>query len=414
MRGTTRSKSGLVAAAGRAFAAMAVVLSGASLALLTLPAGTASALPPPANPSTVGAIYDNIPSPLPGNLPSQAFEATSTSEFGGAVTLTAGPTTNDVVTVLMSSWGCQNGHWYDDTCSTTPGSTFSEPITLNIYNPGAGTEGSPPGTLIASLTNTFQIPFRPSKDDVHCTAANEQQGEWYDAASNTCFNGLATPIQFDLGATALPSSAVITLAYNTSDFGAHPYGDNNPCNTSSAGCGYDSLNVALTAPPSVGSDPLPNDAYLNSSWSGAYCDSSNPGIGHLVLDAPPASAPGTDCWSGYQPAIEVQTPVATVLNAAPSIAQIIPGLSINLKLSAQLTTTTGVPLAFEHVIFTVGGGLVCVGITDATGTASCSILAGVLQSVLDLGYQATFAGDGVLQPTTAHGPILVVLGIPIL
>jgi hypothetical protein len=66
------------------------------------------------------------------------------------------------------------------------------------------------------------------------------------------------------------------------------------------------------------------------------------------------------------------------------------------------------------VTFTVGGGLVCVGITNAQGTASCSLLAGVLQSVLSLGYQATFGGDGVLQGTTAHGPILVVLGLPIL
>jgi hypothetical protein len=131
----------------------------------------------------------------------------------------------------------------------------------------------------------------------------------------------------------LPASAVLSVAYNTSDFGASPYGHANPCNATVAGCGYDSLNVALTGPPTVGTDPLSDDAYVNSSWNGAYCDPANPGIEHFVLD--------TGCWSGFQPAIEVQAPVATVLHANPSIAQIIPGLAINLKLSATLTTTAG-------------------------------------------------------------------------
>ena len=407
MREGTRSKSRIVAAAGRAFAAAAVILSGASLAILALPAETASATtPPPANPSTIGTIYDNIPSPLPGNLPSQAFEATSTSEFGGALTMDSGgfgSSVDDEVTVLMSSWGCQSGHWYDDTCATTPGSTFSEPITLNVYGPGMTIGGvtRPAGPPI-SVTQTFQIPFRPSSDDTHCTGGNV--GKWYDAASNTCFNGLATPIKFNLAGIKIMDNAVITVAYNTSDYGADPYGDNNPCNSSSAGCGYDSLNVALTGPPSVGSDPLPNDAYLDSNYAGSYCD-SNPDVGNLVLDH--------ECWTGLQPAIRVQAGLATQLDPAPSIAQIIPGLSINLKLSAQLTTFPGIPLAFEPVTFTVGGSLVCGGITNASGTASCSIGAGVLQSVLALGYQASFAGDGNLEPSSAHGPILIVLGKPI-
>jgi hypothetical protein len=256
------------------------------------------------------------------------------------------------------------------------------------------------------VTQTFNIPFRPSKDDTHCTGAD--LGKWYDAASASCFNGFATPVQFNLAGKGItwPSSAVLSVAYNTSGFGAHPYGYANPCNATVAGCGYDSLNVATTGPPAVGTDPLPNDAYVNSSIPGGYCDPFTPGIGTFVLDG--------GCWGNEQPAIEVQNPVATTLHANPSIAQIIPGLSLYLKLSATLTTTTGAPVAFEHVTFTVGGSLVCVGITNAQGTAACASGAGVLQSVLSLGYQATFFGDGVLQGSTAHGPILVVLGLPIL
>jgi len=249
--------------------------------------------------ATAGAavIYSNIPSPLPGNLVSQSFEATQTSEFGGAVTFAGTARANPTVTVVMSSWGCQTGHWTKDDCLTTPGTTFTEPITLNIYHPGATTtEGSSPGSLIATETQTFQIPFRPSKDDTDCTGANA--GKWYDAASSSCFNGLAVPITFNPLNITLPPGAVISVAYNTSGYGATPYGYGNPCNFTEAGCGYDSLNVGTDSALTAGGQPLPNDAYLNSSYPGSYCDAGNPGVGSFVLD--------TGCWTGNQPAIEVQ------------------------------------------------------------------------------------------------------------
>lgn len=378
-----------------AFASLAV------LGVLALP-GAASAGPPPA--STPGVIYDNIPFPQPGNLSSLSYEATATSEFGGAVTFGGLARTRPVITVLMSSWGCQTGSWTGDNCSTAPGSTFSEPITLTIRNAGASSaEGSAPGSVIDSVTQTFNIPLRPSKDDVQCTGA--QLGEWYDAAAASCFNGLATPITFDLSNTSvfLPQTAVVSVAYNTSDYGAHPYGDSTACHSTSGGCGYDSLNVALTAPPVVGSDPLPNDAYLNSSQASQYCSASNPGVGSLVLD--------TGCWTGYQPAIEIATPVTTVLTANPSLVEIGPGLGLFLKLSAHLSTAGG-PLAGEPIVFSALGGNVCTAITDANGNAACAgPLTGVLQSVLGLGYHASFAGDGLMSSANANGPLAILLGL---
>src|SRR5262249_55807325 len=118
---------------------------------------TASAAPAPVTAATAGAIYDNIPRPTPRNPPSEAFEAQSASEFGGAVTFAGTGRSHAVVTVLMSSWGCESGGWNTDDCQTTPGTTFSEPITLNIYNTGAGTAGSAPGSLVGSVTKTFDI-----------------------------------------------------------------------------------------------------------------------------------------------------------------------------------------------------------------------------------------------------------------
>jgi hypothetical protein len=109
---------------------------------------------------------------------------------------------------------------------------------------------------------------------------------------------------------------------------------------------------------------------------------------------------------GFLPPI----PVATKLVANPSIATVVPGATVYLKLSANLTGN-GTPLPNEPISFSAGGNHVCTATTDASGTAACSgTLTGVLQSVLALGYQASFAGDGSLQPSSAKGPLVIVLG----
>src|SRR5688572_10651074 len=139
-------------------------------------------------------VYNNIPSPLPGNLVSLGYEATSTSEFGDRIKFSTGTGGNLLTaTVTMSSWGCESGTWFMENCVTTPGSTFSHPITLNIYNVGSG---NLPGALIGSVTQTFNIPYRPSSDP-DCA-----DGAWQDASGN-CWNGLATNITFDL--SSLPN-----------------------------------------------------------------------------------------------------------------------------------------------------------------------------------------------------------------
>jgi hypothetical protein len=264
-------------------------LVAAPIGLLSL-GGTAAA-------STSSVVYNNIPSPQPGNVASEAFEAQSASEFGGQIQLAGTARTNPTVTGLMSSWGCQSGHWYSGDCSTTPGATFSEPITLNIYN--VGTNGAV-GTLITSSTKTFNIPYRPSADNANCTGSDA--GEWYSASDNTCYNGFATPISFSLTGLTLPDKVIVSVAFNTTHYGYQPYGEGTACFTSPAGCGYDSLNVGVGNALAVGSDPQPNDAYLNSSYGEAYCDGGTSGTGAFRLDS--------GCWTDYQPAIEVTASAA--------------------------------------------------------------------------------------------------------
>lgn len=245
-----------------------------------------------------GHGYDSIPHRLPGNLPSLGFEATQTSEFGNQITF-AGPTASQrfgSVEVTMSSWGCQTGRWFDDTCATEPGSTFTEPITLSLYNPPAP-GSSRPGSLILSVTQTFTIPFRPSDDDVRCPPIiGDTSGRWFDPSSKSCFHGLATNITFDIGsAVSLPSSIVFGIAYNTSTAGYTPYGVGTSCFASFAGCGYDSLNVAMSEDPtdvSAGTDPNPGTVFWNTATAANYCDGGTNGVGRFRLDSP-----GNGCWS---------------------------------------------------------------------------------------------------------------------
>src|SRR5437899_1269675 len=109
-----RKRGWSLSIAGTCLLAMAVtpVLS---VAVGSTPAGASE-------PNAV--VYSAIPSTLAGNVSSDAFEATSTKEFGDLVGLTQTGYLNQA-RVVMSSWGCQSGAWFDATCATTPGATFT-------------------------------------------------------------------------------------------------------------------------------------------------------------------------------------------------------------------------------------------------------------------------------------------------
>jgi hypothetical protein len=252
-------------------------------------------------------VYDNLPASNPGNLPSMAFEATSTSQFGGQVQLAGTARKGMTLYVGMSSWACQKGSWTGSPeCVTEMGARFEWPVTLELYEVGAG---GAPGALLKSVTRTFKMPYRPSQNNKKCrNAKGEPTGGWYLLSLNQCFHGKYFRIGFPLGRAKLPAVVIVSVLFNTSDYGAELQRPLKPgCETTSGGCPFDSLNVAVTEPanevepapvaPSVGSDPRPADAYLSSTWGGAYCDGGASGTGSFRLDA--------GCWTGYQPTFEV-------------------------------------------------------------------------------------------------------------
>ena len=264
----------------------------AAVALMVAMSGAAEAS---ANP----VVFNSAPDQLPGNMPSLGFQATQTGQFGDAIKLAPGKRVLKSVRVVMSSWACEAGQWNLGTCHATPGTTFTEPITLNIY--ALGTNGAV-GPRIAHRTQTFHIKFRPSTNATKCPGSPATA--WFSTADQKCYNGLAQNIWFDFShqKVRLPTRFVYGIAYNTSGYGAHPYGYSTTCAQDPlTGCPYDALNVGAAAGlPTRGQDLHPDGVYQDSATAGNYCDNGAGGTGSFRLD----DALNTCNWTGFNPLIQ--------------------------------------------------------------------------------------------------------------
>jgi hypothetical protein len=253
----------------------------AALAVMAIGASTASA----------ASVYSNLPKPQPKNVVSLAFEATSTSEFGGAVKAAGSMRNNATISTVLSSWACEEGTGVN--CHTTGHATFNWPITLKVYEAGPA---NTVGALVEEKTQTFAIPYRPSANNHLCTP-NSEGAVGYSAE---CFHGKTDKITFSAMSKPLPNEAILAIAYNTTNYGASPQGP-QPCSAFiPSRCAYDSLNVGLEEGQgaSPGEQPTPASAYLSSTWSGAYCDGGAGGTGTFRFDE--------GCWGGEQPLFMVK------------------------------------------------------------------------------------------------------------
>lgn len=286
-----------------------------SLAVATVLIGTAAA-----DGDDSRTVYSSIPSPLPPNVVSEGAEAYAFAEIGDAIVFPAG--TGGVLTkikVIMSSWACVIGNWYTyGSCSTPPRSTFMQPVTLNIYSVDDANPAQPKaGTKLATVTQTFQIPYRPSSDTVHCPSGEQ----WYDPRTKQCNRGLAAPIAFDLSYQhlTLPGQVLIGVAYDTTHYGPHPIGATAACYHTTQGCPYDSLNVSTDGtvffgafPPGATSGGTPNASSVidpNGVFFNYYvntgCGTAKPGV--FEDDTLPNNGePKTEtCFTGYHPQIRI-------------------------------------------------------------------------------------------------------------
>jgi hypothetical protein len=273
-------------------AALAVAIAaGALAAVLALGA---------AGPSPAGeVIYSNLPGRLAG-LPAVAFESYSTAEFGGEVNFAGAARKNPTVTFVLASYACQHGR--AASCRTSPGASYSWPLTLEVYRSGAGASI---GSLVTRVTRKFKIPYRPS------ARPGCPDERWTQGFGAECSFATIDKVSFSLPRTTLPSSAVIGLAFDTRDYGANPTKADGPYDLlgpvvdanyvctlhkpRSGACqagGYRNLHASG---PSVGSNPLPAQVFINTTYEALVCGGAAGSFGSTG-----------SCWSHEQPALEVR------------------------------------------------------------------------------------------------------------
>lgn len=260
-----------------------VALLLACAAALGLTATTASA-------SVPRSVLYTSTDPGAGNIPSVGVEAYSFNQIGDEVVLRRVARIKSVA-VTLSSWTCESGSWNAGDCLTTPGATYTTPITLNIYKASSTdtTMGeTTPGGLLATVTKTFTIPFRPSASP-HCTGG--EAGEWFKNGQG-CFNRLAHTIAFRLSGlkTRLPRHVVWGVSYDSDTSGPEPiHGTNSPT---------DSLNVGLAPKVRAGRQRFPGGLFWDTRVEGFSC--GPPFVaGDFNLDNA-----GGNCWTGYVPAVQ--------------------------------------------------------------------------------------------------------------
>ncbi|MGX5682001.1 cell wall-binding repeat-containing protein [Schumannella luteola] len=238
----TRTRSPLT----RAASALAV----AALAAAGLVVGAVA----PASAAATAPVFDSIPETLAGNYPSLGFQATSTNEFGDAIVLAGTDRELTTVRVGMSSWACENWATGANPCVTTEGATYSHPITLTVYAVDSSGPTPAPGAVLATVTESKSIPYRPSANAEACG-----DNRWSNGTA--CFNGYAFTLDFDLGGVTVPDQVIVSVAFNTETRGYAPLGVAGP---------YNSLNVALAgAAPTVGTDETQDEMFL-SEGAGAF------------------------------------------------------------------------------------------------------------------------------------------------
>ncbi|HEX7139791.1 MAG TPA: IPTL-CTERM sorting domain-containing protein [Vicinamibacterales bacterium] len=301
-------------------------------------AGTLLAAPPV-------LIYNSIPSPLPPNVPSVGFDASGYRQFGDHIKFAGTNRTLSNVTLTMSDWADPALY---PSFPGAGGPTWNWPITLNIFAVDNSGPNPQPGALIATRTVTLAIPWRPAADP---TCPSPPQ---WRAGDGNCYGGIAFTGTFDFTGVVVPNEIIYGVAYNTHAYGYTPVGTKGP---------YDALNVGLAkVPPTTGSNPDPDSAYLDSTLGAAYADGGTGGTGIFRRDTG---------WTPYSVAASFATEdadlsVTKVASAGP--------YGTGLPITYTITVANGGATGASNVVVadTLPAGMTFVSATPSQGSCNSS------------------------------------------
>jgi MYXO-CTERM domain-containing protein len=198
------------------------------------------------------------------------YAAAHAAEIGELIQFAGTGITLNGATIVMDTWSAESP-W--ETVGTSTG--YNIAMTLNIYavnNSGVLPE---PGALLATVSQTAFIPWRPEASG-GCGNPNSNLTAQFLGSDSVCHDGIAFLLNFNLPNVIVPDQVIWGLAFNTLADGYNPVGTPGP---------QDSLNLGFTtAAPSIGSMPAPGTAYLYSTVGLAYFDGGLSGTGTFRQD----------------------------------------------------------------------------------------------------------------------------------
>jgi len=290
-------------------------------------------------------IYQSVPAALPPNVPSLGYQATQTAEFGDLIEFGGTGRALGNVTLVMSDWALASTYG-----AATP--TWNHPVTFNLYNVDNSGPAPAPGSLIATQTHTFAMPWRPEADP---TCAG---GTAWRAGDGNCYNGYAFTITFDFTGTTVPDRIIYGVAYDTETWGGTPIGASGP---------YNSLNFGLAqVAPSTGSNPFPDTAYWNTQTPGNYADGGAAGVGVFRRDTSWTPYSGAITFALSPPAPALQSVVSRKVHGAAG--------TFDLPLSAAALNPTTEPRMgpAQTLVFAFDKPIQSATVTVTEGTAAAS------------------------------------------
>jgi hypothetical protein len=216
-----------------------------------------------------GMLYSTLPSPLEvAPAVSWSYGAEATTEFGDLIQIDpSGGTSLVSASVLLSNFS------YAAQFPQFEGLGYNVQVTLNLYNVGSLNS---PGSMIASSTTNEFVPFRPAPNPDGCankTAVDDpgNTGAPYLAGNGSCYSGSSVLANFtfnNVDLSGLPSNQLI-------------YGVSYDASTGPA----QGLNFGWTTlDPSMGTNPLPDTGYLNTTNAELYFDAGASGTEVFRLD----------------------------------------------------------------------------------------------------------------------------------
>lgn len=314
-------------------------------------------------------------------------------------------------------------------CATVPGTSPSQPVSINTINGGNPTGTNPQnpsyyrdnesGTLateldgltvrltcsanvLANETNTLRLAIADGSDRSLDSAV-------FIAADSLVSGTTITPSLSGSGATGttivVPANSAVTASSTLGGSNAatakgtvtYRSFTNSTCTTA--------LAPAQTV--TVTNGVVPNASPVTVGGAGTYYFTVS--YSGDATHSPAASSCGLATAK-----VEAAAPaVATSLKAAPILGTV-PALSLVVVRATLTRTSNGKPIAGQTVTFSAGSTTLCSAKTNASGVAACTSPIKRLQALVSLrGYTARFDGTSKLLASTAAAPIIVLFGVSI-